>query len=160
MIEANFEYTENLIHKINSTSMKTETLIIKIAMLVILLGSAILFITSNTTLGFIFLGMFAILLISLSVNSKDINKSNRILIGQKINIMFNENSMTAINKLGEKTLYKANFKYSAIKKIKYKQDLLFIYFDKTSVVIIPKNSFKTLQEYERALELIRNDYSV
>ncbi|MFQ6724391.1 MAG: YcxB family protein, partial [Clostridia bacterium] len=100
------------------------------------------------------------LTLSLYFNYRAVNSYNRVLIGQKVNMVFNESNMTMTTKIGEKVLYRANFQYSAIKKVVSKQDLVFVYFDNTSVVVIPKYSFKTRQDYKRAMELVGNNYVV
>ena len=102
MIESNFEYTENLIKKINTNAIKKYKLITEIAMFIILVGSVALFIGGNTILGLIASGIFVVLLISLVFSNLSISKSNRILIGQKVNIVFNDTKMTMITKLAEK----------------------------------------------------------
>jgi ABC-type uncharacterized transport system permease subunit len=160
MIESNFEYTEKLINNINTASIKKYNLGIEIAMFIILLGAVVLFVTSNTLIGVICSAIFIMLLISLVFANLSITKSNRVLVGQRVNIIFNEDNMVMTSKLGEKVLYKANFEYKAIKKVKDNQDLVFVYFDKVSVIIIPKTSFKTSKECKKAMELIGNNYVI
>ena len=160
MIESKFEYTETLINKINTASVKKYNLFNEIAMFIILLGAVILFVTSNIVLGVIFSVIFVMLLISLIFANKDIAKSNRVLVGQRVNIVFGESNMRMTTKLGNKVLYNATFEYNAIKKIDTKTDLVYVYFNKSAVVIMPKNSFKTSSELTRSMELMHNNYVV
>lgn len=160
MIESNFEYTEKLINKINTASVKKYNIIIEITMFMILLGAVVLFITGNTVLGVAGCIIFVLMAISLFLNNKEINRSNRILIGQKVNIVFKSSDMLMTTKLGNKVLYKSNFEYGSIKKIVENEDLVFIYFDKVSVVIFPKSSFKSIDDYKKAMQFVGNNYIV
>ena len=127
MIESNFEYTESLIKKINTASIRKYNLMIEIAMFIILLGAVILFVTGNTAMGVICCLIFIMLLISLVFANISITKSNRVLVGQRVNIIFNEENMMMTTKLGEKVLYKANFEYNAIKKVEKKISVRYNY---------------------------------
>lgn len=160
MIESNFEYTENLINKINSNAVKKYNLAIEIAMFIILLSAVLMFIVATVALGVIFSVVFVLLGVSLFFNYKAINKSNRVLVGQNVNIVFNQKNMLMTTKLGNKTLYKANFEYNTIRKVEEKNDLVFLYFDKVTVIVIPKISFKTTEQYKKALDLVANNYVV
>ncbi len=160
MVESNFEYTEGLIKKINAKSTMKYEFITEIALFIILLSSVILFIGRNNVLGGICCIIFLVLLASLVLSKLSINKSNRILIGQQVNIVFNETKMSMTTKLGEKVLHRANFDYNAIKSVKSSGDLIYIYFNKISVMIVPKTSFKTSQDCKTALELLGNNYVI
>lgn len=160
MIESNFEYTEKLINKINNASVKKYNIIIEITMFMILLGAVVLFITGNTVLGIAGCIIFVLMVVSLVLNNKEINRSNRILIGQKVNIVFNSHDMLMTTKLGNKVLYKSKFEYEAIKKIVENEDLVFVYFDKVSVVFFPKSSFKSVDDYRKAMQFVGNNYVV
>ncbi|MBQ8522079.1 MAG: YcxB family protein [Clostridia bacterium] len=160
MIESKFEYTENLINKINASAIKKYNIIVEVAMIISLIALSILFITGNTLLGIVFSMILACLVISFVITNKSVSQNNKILIGQQVNIMFNETSMDMTTTLGEKVLYNANFEYDAIKKIVKSKDLVFIYFDKVSVVIFPKTSFKTSKDYEKVMQLVANNYIV
>ncbi|MBO5910350.1 MAG: YcxB family protein, partial [Clostridia bacterium] len=59
-----------------------------------------------------------------------------------------------------KVLYNATLEYNGIKKIVDKQGLIYLYFDKASAIVIPKSSFKTSEDYEKAMELAGNNYVV
>ena len=158
MIESNFEYTENLIGKINAISIKKYNVITEIFMAIILIGSGVLFAVKSILLGGIFLAIFIMLTISLCFSNRSINKSNSILVGQKVNIKFDEDKMHVTTKLGNKVLYSVGFEYQAIKKVVSKPDLVFVYFDRVSAVIIPKNSFNAGKEYKKAMEYLNNNY--
>lgn len=160
MVKSNFEYTEGLIKKINSNSVNIYNLIIKISMAIILLSSIILFITHNFVFGAISFVVFVCLLASLLLTNRAIITSNKILIGQKVNILFKDNQMDVTTKLGEKVLYNASFEYQAIKKFKNSKDLIYLYFDRSSVIIIPKTGFKNAQELQTAIELVSNNYVI
>ncbi|MBQ7880677.1 MAG: YcxB family protein [Clostridia bacterium] len=160
MIECKYNYTNSLLDKISKNSVKNINLFSEIAMFIILVGAVILFVTGNIVLGSIFLGIFVLLLISLIYTNKTIVKSNRILNGQQVQIVFNEYDMAMTTSLGNKVLYNATFDYKAIKKVSEKQDLIYVYFDKTSVIVIPKLSFKTNEDYLKATQLINNNYVV
>lgn len=160
MIESNFEYTENLINKINACVIKKYNLFTEIAMFIILLSCVVLFITHNVMLGIIFCIIFICLLVSLIISNKGIEKSNKILIGQQVKVVFNEHNIGMTTKLGNRILYNAKFEYNAIKKVDEKKDLMFIYFDKISAIIVPRTSFKTSEEYKKAVELAVNNYTI
>ena len=160
MVESNFEYTEVLIKKINTNAIKKCGLITEIAMFFILLGAVVLFVTGNTIMGVISSIIFAVLLASLVFTNLSINKSNCVLVGQRVNVVFNDTKISMTTKLGNRVLYRANFDYNAVKSVKVTGDLIYIYFNKSSVVIVPKTSFKTSQDCKTALELVGNNYVI
>jgi len=160
MVESNFKYTNELLKKINSNATKNINLFCQIAMLIILMGSGVLFVTHNFMLGAIFAVIFVGLVVCLVLTNKTIANANRVLLGQKINIKFDENSMKMIASLNDKVLYNATFEYKAIKKVVEKQGVAYIYFDKTSAIVVPKNSFETSSAYEKAMQLVSNNYIV
>ncbi len=160
MIECNFEYTEKLINKVNSESMKKYNIIIEIAMILILISAIAMFITGNTLLGISGIVLNVSLAVSLWINNRSINRSNEVLIGQKVNIKFAEDKMLMTIKLGEKVLNKVNFEYSAIKKVSSKDDFVMVYFDRVSAVIIPRDSFKTTKDYRKAMDYVGNNYII
>lgn len=160
MIESNFEYTENLINKINTNSVKRYNLVIEIAMFVIFLSAVVLFVTGNILLGVIFSVIFAILLASVIITNRGIAKNNRILVGQRVSVKFNDSDMLMTAKLGNKVIYNAKLEYGAVKKIVERQDLIFIYFGKESAVVVPKSSFKTGEDYQKAMQFVGNNYVV
>lgn len=160
MIESNFEYTEGLLNKINTSTLKKWNLINEILMAIILAGSVVLFVTGNTAISIIGTVVFVLLATTLVLFNKAIARSNKILLNQQIKIVFNQNNMVMTSKLGDKQLYNATFEYSAIKKVVNKQGLSYVYFDKKSIIIIPQDSFKTFDEYKTAMELISNNYVV
>ena len=160
MIECGFAYTENLLNTINTDSTRKSNLINEISIFIILLCAVILFLTHNVVLGVIFSVIFVVLAVGLFFTNKSIAKSNQMLLGQQIKIVFNDNNMVMTCKLGGKTLYNTTFEYSAVKKILNKKDLIYIYFDKNSAIIIPKLSFKSTKDLNRALELVGNNYII
>ena len=160
MVESNFEYTEGLIKKVNTNATRKCNVITEIAMFIILLGMVALFVGGNTILGLIAVCVFIVLLVSLIFSNISIEKSNRILVGQNVNIVFYDKKMTMTAKLGQRTLYRANFDYNAITDIKHHQDLMVVYFNKVSAVIVPKTSFKTMQDCQKSVELMSNNYVI
>lgn len=160
MIESNFEYTEKLISKINSSGIKKDNLITEIAMFIILLGSVIMFVTDNIFMGLISSVVFVVLIGCLVSSNISIRKSNQILIGQRVKVVFDDYHMTMTTSLGEKVLYRAQFEYKSIKKFKNKDGLMFVYFSKDAVIVIPTNSFKTVQDYKKAKGLLGNNYLI
>ncbi len=160
MIKCKFEYTEGLLKKINTTSLKVSNLINELLLFIILVGSVILFVTGNLVLGIVLAVVFVLFAVSLYLFNEAIYKSNIILRGQQVHILFNEGNMDMSCSRGENQLYKANFEYVAIKKLEVKQDLIYVYFDKKSVIIIPKLAFTTETDYNKAIELLGNNYMV
>ena len=160
MFESNFKYTEQLLNKIGKNSTKIANLIGEILMLVIAASVAILFVTEHYLLGGIFAGVFVLFFISLIFTNKSIQNSNKSLLGHEINIVFNEDNMAVKAEFGGATLYNLSFEYKAIKKVVLHKDLVYVYFTKKSAIIIPKTSFKTSDDCQKALNLINNNYMV
>lgn len=160
MIECNFIYSNELLNKINKTTTKNINIFSEIAMFLILVGTVVLFVMGQNLLGAIFVVIFVLLLISLIFTNKSFEKANYVLMGQNVNVIFNEESMQMTASLNDKVMYNATFEYSAIKKFAIKNDLIYVYFDKTSIIIIPKLAFKVADDYEKAIQLIGNNYLV
>lgn len=160
MIKCNFIYNNELLSKINKTTTKNINIFSEIAMFLILVGTVVLFVMGKNLLGAIFAGIFVLLVISFIFTNKALQKSNYVLKGQDVNVVFNEESMQMTSSLNDKVMYNATFEYSAIKKFAIKNDLIYVYFDKTSIIIIPKSAFKVEDDYEKAIQLIGNNYLV
>lgn len=160
MIESSFEYTTELLNKINRNVVKKSNIINEIAMLIILVGAVVGFIVGNKVIGISLIVVFVGLLISLVFTGKAIAGANRALLGQKVNITFSDVDMHMTGLIGDKAIYNASFEYKAIKKVNVVQDLIYIYFDRSSVIIVPKNSFKTSEECEKVIQLTSNNYVV
>lgn len=160
MVECNFTYTNELLDKISRVSTKKINLISEIAIGIILIGVFVLFATSNILLGFIFLAIFAMLLVSIIFINRSIIKSNRMLLNQNISIVFNEENMKMKAIMGDRVVYSASFEYSAVIKVENLQELTYVYFNKSSVIVIPKSSFQTQDDYEKAMQLVANNYVI
>ena len=160
MVESNFKYTYSLLDKINKNATKNVNLFCEIAMFIILLGSIVLFVLGHTVLGVVFAVVFAVLLVSLIFANKSIKQSNAILRGQNVKVVFNETNLIMTTLSGNKILSRATMEYNAVKKVEEKQDLLYVFFGKNMAVIMPKNSFKNVQEYNKAKQLASNNYVV
>lgn len=160
MFETNFEYTEGLLNKISKNSAKTVNIISELLMMAVLASVAILFVTGHYLLGGIFAGVFVAFFVSLILTNRSIRNYNKSLLGHKINIVFNEESMTMKAEFAGAILYNLSFEYDAIKRAVVRDDLVYVYFNKKSAIIIPKTSFTTTENYEKAMHLINNNYMV
>ena len=90
--------------------------------------------------------------------NKSVERSNRGLLGQQINLSFAESELIMTANLGKETLYTAKFDYATVKSVKVKSSLIYIKFDKNSVVVVPKSAFKTEADFVKALERVSNNY--
>ena len=159
MIEAKFEYSYEYINELNNKTMKTYNIISQIALFLILCAVGIMFaVARNIFLGVLASVTFVILLVGFVIANKSVERSNRGLLGQQIKISFSENEMVMTSSLGEKVLYTARFDYSAVKSVKVKNNLIFIKFDKKSMVVIPKLAFKNESDFIKAKEYLNNNY--
>ncbi len=160
MIESNFEYTQNLLKKINTNATAKSNLINEIAMVVIAVGELVAFIMDNIFVAITLMLIFFALGIASFFTAKSIEASNSKLQGQSVKVLFDKESMHVTGLDGKKEIYNAVFEYKAIKKTEIKKDLIYIYFSSTSVVIVPKSSFKTAEDCQKAIELVSNNYVV
>lgn len=160
MIESNFEYTPDLLKKINANAASKSNLVNEIAMFVIAVGAVVAFIVGNTFVGFSLVALFGALIVSLIFTAKSIEKSNSRLLGQKVRLVFGEDSVEMFGIGGDTATYNAKFEYKAISKTEIKKDLIYVYFGRNSIIVIPKNSFKTEEECEKVIELVSNNYVV
>lgn len=161
MIEAKFEYSYQYIKDLNKSTMKTYNLIGEIALFLILCGIGIMFaVARNVLLGVLASVTFVMLLVGFVIANKSVERSNRGLLGQQVKVSFAENEMIMTASVGGETLYTAKFEYAAIKSVKVKNNLMYIKFDKTSVVIIPKLGFKKDADFVKALEYASNNYVI
>ena len=161
MIEAKFEYSYKYVKDLNKSIMKTYNLIGEISLFFILCAVCIMFaVVGSILMGVLASITFVSLLVSFVFANKAVERSNRILVGQRVKISFDVNMMTMSASLGGETLYNAKFDYSAVKSVKVKDNLIYISFDKKSVVIIPKAGFKTEADFVKALEYVSNNYVI
>ena len=160
MVECGFTFTSALLDRINKNSTKTINLIGEIALFIILVGAIVMFVVDNIIIGIIALAIFALLLTSFILGNKSIARTNRGLLNQQVKINFNEENMTMQGYINGKQLYSTTFEYSGIKKVEIKQDLIYVYFDKKSAVVVPMASFKSNSDCEKAIELVSNNYVV
>ena len=160
MIEAKFEYTRNFLNQINLNATKKSNLINEIALFVILVSAIVCFVVKNIWFGVSLSVVFVGLLVGIIFTNKTLARTNRPLLGQKVRVMFDESEMHMVGTLGDKVLYTSTFDYKAVKRVEEKQDLIYIFFNKTAVIVVPKSSFKTEADYKKAFELISNNYVV
>jgi len=160
MIKCGFEYSFNLLQKINSNTLKRYNIINEILIGLIFVAIAVMFVVGNIVLGVILSITTVFLITSLIFTNISIKKSNNILLGQRVEVVFDEKKMNTTGLLGDKVLYKTNIEYSVIKKVIDKPEFIYIYLDKKSIIIIPKASFKTVEDYKQAFELASNNYVV
>ena len=159
MIEAKFEYSYQYIKDLNNSTMKTYNLISQIALFLILCGVCIMFaVVRNILLGVLASITFVVLLVGFVMANKAVERSNRGLLGQQIKVSFGENEMVMVATIAGETLYTAKFDYLAVKGVKVKNDLMYIKFDKKSVLIIPKSGFRKEADFTKALEYVSNNY--
>ena len=161
MIEAKFEYSYKYVKDLNSSIMKRYNLIGEISLFLILCGACAMFaVARNIFLGVLASITFVLLLVGFVFANKAVERSNRTLLGQQVDVKFSDNEMTMTAKLGTETLYNAKFDYAAIKTAKVKDNLLYIKFNKRNMVIIPKVGFKTDADFAKALERVTNNYVI
>lgn len=160
MIECSFEYNFNLLQKINNNTLKKYNIINEILIGLIFIAIAVMFVVGNIILGIILSITSACLIASLIFTNISIKKSNNILLGQRVKVVFKEDDMNMTGLLGDKVLYKTTIEYSVIKKVVEKSEFVYVYLDKKSIIVIPKASFKTTQDYKKAIELAGNNYVV
>ena len=159
MIEAKFEYTHRFIKELNTSTMRTYNLIGQIALFLILCGAVIMFaVARNILLGVLASVTFVVLLVGFVCANKAVERSNRGLLEQQIKVNFGENEMTMTSSVGGQILYNAKFDYTTVKGVKLNNNLMYIKFDKNSVVVIPKSGFKTEADFIKALERVSNNY--
>lgn len=160
MIECNFEYTDTLIKNINLKSTKKYNMMIEIALFVMFVATLVLIITHNKVMAIVCGGMLVALLGVLVITNIILSKNNSILLGQKVNIKFDKELLIIVSKLGNKELYKANVEYDAIKSVEMYKDIIFLYINKESAIIIPKICFKSNKDYNTVMQLVQNNYIV
>ena len=83
-----------------------------------------------------------------------------MMLGQQVSIQFNDKDMLMSATQGQIVIYKARIEYSVIKKVVEKNDLAFLHINKKAIIVMPKNAFKTAQEYQKAIDLSVNNYVV
>ena len=160
MVKCNFYYSNTLLGKINSNSTKVANLITDICLLVMLVSTVILYVLGNTTIGTIVLVALVLVATARFFSNKLVERSNRMLLNHQVKILFNRDNMTISNLLGEKELAKFNIEYKAIEKVRLIGDLIYIYIGNISVIVVPKTSFATQQDCDKAVELVTNNYLI
>lgn len=161
MIEAKFEYSYQYIKELNSSTMRIYNIIGQIALFLILCGVAVMFaVARNILLGVLSSITFVMLLAGFISANKAVERANRGLIGQQVKVKFDENEMIMTATIAGETLYTSRFDYSAIKSVKEKNDLMFIKFDKKSMIVIPKSGFKKDADFKKVLDRVSNNYVV
>lgn len=160
MIECKFTYNKDMLNKIRNNSIKRVNFITEVCMFIILLSSIVLFCVKEVQMGVIFLVLFGAIAIGLIVSNVTILKGNNVLLGQTVEVGFEGEHMTVKNSLGDSQLSSAKIDYSVIKQVKLIDGLVYFYVNKTSAIIVPKNSFVTEQDFQKAVALAGNNYVV
>ena len=160
MIKCGFEYDFNLLQKISNNTLKKYNVINEVLVGLMFVAIAIMFIFDNIVLGTIFSVILVFLIVNLVFANTLIKKSNNGLLGQRVELVFKEHSMDMSGILGDKVLYKTVIEYSVIKKVVDKSEFIYVYLDKKSIIIIPKASFKSMEDCKKAIELSGNNYVV
>lgn len=160
MIKCNFYYNSALLNMISNNAVKSTNLITDICAVIMLICGLLLIVLGNTIVGAIALIAFVLVVAARFVGNSTSARSNRMLLNQQVKVLFNRDNMNVVNMLGDKELAKFDIEYTAIKKVKLVKDLIYIYIENISVIVVPKTGFATQQDYEKAIELVTNNYSV
>lgn len=160
MVKCNFYYSNTLLGKINSNSTKVANMIADICLLTMAVCSVVLYILGNAVIGTIVLVALILVGVSRFFGNKLVERSNRMLLNQQVKILFNRDNMTISNLLGDKELAKFNIEYKAVEKVKFVGDLIYIYIGNISVIVVPRTSFSTQQDCDKAIELVTNNYLI
>ena len=161
MIEAKFEYSYQYIKDLNKSTMKTYNMIGQIALFLIFCGIGVMFgVSKNILLGVLISITFVILLVGFVSANKAVERANRALLGQHIDLSFSEGEMTMTASVEGENFYTARIDYKTIKSVKVKDNLMYINFNKNSAVIVPKSAFKTEENFVKALERVTNNYVI
>ena len=160
MVSCEFAYTEQLLKRINKSIIKKTTAIGELVLFVVFISAAMLFIWSGVEMACICLGVFVSLWISLTLSKKAVARANIMLLNQKIQLIFNRENINIIASQGGIEVSNDTLEYSAIRKVKERDDLLYIYIGKKIAIIAPKDSFASLEDYEKAVELVNNNYVI
>lgn len=160
MVNCKFTYTDELLKKITKTSLKKSNLIMEILLGIILIASISLFAIKSTASAIVLAGVFVVTVIAQVLTNIKLGKINNVLLNQTVEIDFDIKNMKYVQKMDDATLNDAVIDYGVIKKIKEVDELLYLYLNSQSAFIIPKNSFKSTEEYRKAFELVSNNYVV
>jgi len=160
MVKCKFEYTGEMLKSISKRATKNISIFMEIAMIAILAASVVLFVVGQTMIGVVGVAVLVAFGVSLYFINRSVISSNAVLAGQEVNVEFKDKEMHMEGKMGDAVLYNANLEYNAIKKLKQDNQFIYIFFDKTSVVTIPKICFKSSNDMDKVLHLLGNDYQV
>ncbi len=160
MIKCSFYYSRSLLNKINNNISKVANIVIEICLAIMLVSALVLFVTGNSVIGVVVLVAFVLVLGNMVISNKTIERSNRMLLNQRVNIDIKAEEMVVKNMLGDKQLSKITVEYKAIKSVKILEDLIYVYIGKVSAIIIPKNSFANQQDCAKAIDLFTNNYNI
>ena len=158
MIKCKFDYNKALLDKITANSTKKANFIIEICAFVIFLSSIVLFCFKYYSLAISFLILSIVLAIALIVVNVVISKGNNTLLGQTVEIEFNQDDMLVKIWLRENELASAQIAYNIIKQVKVEEDLIYFYINSKNAVIAPKNSFSSKEDADKAIGLAGNNY--
>ena len=158
MVSCKFTYTSDLLKKITKTSLRRSNTIMEILLAIILVGSISLFAIKSIPSAIVLAGVFVFTVVAQVLTNIRLGKINNVLLNQTVELDFDVKNMKYVQKMDDAVLNDATIDYGIIKKIKEVDDLLYLYLNSQSAFIIPKNSFKSMEEYRKAFELVSNNY--
>lgn len=160
MIKCEFEYDREFVAQIAKNSTRVTNIILEICMFIILVATAIVFVMGELITGAVFAVMFVSFLVLLPVVNRSAYKVNNILLGQRVELEFNKDDMLFKAYVGKEMSSEAVIKYSVIKKINEIKGLVYLYIARGSAIVIPINAFDSRTQYQKAMELAGNNYSI
>lgn len=158
MINCEFTYNDELLKKITKASTKLTNIITEIMLGIIIISAVALFATKDVTAGVIFLAVAVLTVVAQILTNRRLYKINSFLLNQKVKLQFDIKSMKYVQTMEDAVLQDANIEYTVISKVKQVDDLMFLYFNSKSALIVPKTAFKSYEEYKKAYDLASNNY--
>ena len=160
MIECEYSYTYGLLNKISSHSTRGVKLTCQITTFIALICLVVLFVSGHIATGIILAITWLVICIPVYVFIKSINKANRLLLNQNVKMVFDKNGVTITNFIRDKELANATIDYKVIKQVKVIKDLIYMYINRNSAIIVPKESFANSADCDRVIQLVSNNYEV
>lgn len=158
MINCEFTYTTEFLKKISKASSKVSNMIAEIMLGIIVVATVALFATGEVTTGIVFAVVAAVTVLAQVLVNLRLYKVNSFLLNQKVNLQFDIKSMKYVQKIDDQVLQEASIEYTVISKVKQVDDLMFLYFNSKSALIVPKSAFKSFEDYKKAYDLASNNY--
>lgn len=158
MINCEFTYNDELLKKITKASTKLTNMITEIMLGIIIISSAALFATKETVTGIIFAVVAVLTVVAQIISNRRLYKLNSFLLNQKVKLQFDVKGMKYVQTMADEVLQDANIEYAIISKVKQVNDLMFLYFNSRSALIVPRTAFKSYEEYKKAYDLASNNY--